>query len=119
MPKRRYEIDGKSWVPIGQAAKFIGTNASGIGKLIEAGKLTGRQSRAGSSILVVDLTQVAQLRAEREQWRKERKPKKAKLPAAPKSYLVPPKEQRIPGHREQMALPMTDAGLSPPWRRSS
>lgn len=117
MPKRRYEIDGRSWVPLATAAKLIGTNAIGVRKLIEEGKLTARQSRAGSSILIVDLVQVAELRAEREQWRKEREPKKAKLPPAPQSYLAPPKRQRIPGHREQMALPMTDAGLGPSWRR--
>jgi hypothetical protein len=117
MPKRRYEINGRSWVPITQAAKLIGTNALGVHKLIEDGKLSHRHSRAGSAIVVVDLMQVANLRAEREQWRKERQPKKAKLPPTSATYSAPPEEQRIPGHREQMALPMADAGRSPPWRR--
>ena len=117
MPKRRYSIDGEAWVPVAVAAKLLGTNAVGVRKLIAEGNLHSRQSRLGSSIVIVNLKQIADLRAEREQWRAERRPKKQKLSAAPASVASPPPTQRIPGHREQYALPMHDAGLTPPWRR--
>jgi hypothetical protein len=117
MPKPRYDLDGEPWVPISKAAKLLGTNVSGVRKLIEEGKLRSRQSRAGSSIIIVALVQIADLRSEREQWRKEREPRKPKVAKSAPFGLLAPKGQRVPGHREQMALPMTDAGKSPSWRR--
>jgi hypothetical protein len=78
--KDRYEIDGRFWIPVGRAARLIGTNAAGLKKLMADGTLDWTQSRANSRILVVDEEAVLRLRGEREQWRKEgghkREPKK-------------------------------------------
>lgn len=117
MPKSRYVIDGQPWVPISHAAKLLGTNALGVWKLIEEGTLPAQPSRAGSSITVVNLVWIANLRAEREQFRKERDPRKPKKPKPAASSPLAPRAQRIPGHREQMALPMPDAGRKSPWKR--
>ena len=72
MPKRQYSIDGEPWIPLSRAAKLLGTNTVGVWTLIEEGKLEGRQSRLGSSIILVNLKRVADLRVAREQWRRER-----------------------------------------------
>ena len=119
MPKARYQIDGEGWVPLSKAAKLLGTNTVHLWKLIEESKLRARPSRVGSSITVVALKELADLRVEREQWRSEakkrQKPKKASTGGT--GFGSPAPSQRIPGHREQYALPMHDSGRTPPWRR--
>lgn len=114
MPKRRYVIDGEQWVPVAAAARLIGTNALGVRKLISEGALRSRQSRLGSRIIVVDLESILRLRAEREQWRKERRPRMPKAAKSAAQTALPPHPQRLPGHREQLALPMTDSGRGRP-----
>ena len=52
--KTTYEIDGKSWIKISDAARLLKTNAIGIRKLMGDGRLEWHQSRANSRTLVVD-----------------------------------------------------------------
>lgn len=54
MPKDRYEIEGRTWLPISRAAKLLGTNAHGVRKLMGEGTLDWRQTRANSRTFVVE-----------------------------------------------------------------
>jgi hypothetical protein len=64
MPKERYEIEGRQWVPISRAAELLATNAQGVRKLMAQGTLDWRQTRANSRTLVVDEQAVMALRKE-------------------------------------------------------
>ena len=62
LTKKRYEIDGEIWLPISRAATLLGTNASGIRKLMAEGALDWRQPRMNSRNFVVREDQVFSLR---------------------------------------------------------
>lgn len=49
-----YEIDGRRWIKISEAARLLKTNAVGIRSMMGDGRLDWRQSRANSRMLVVD-----------------------------------------------------------------
>lgn len=53
MPLARYELDGRTWLPISVAARRLRTNALGVRKLMDDGTLEWRQTRVNSHILVV------------------------------------------------------------------
>ena len=46
--KTTYEIDGKSWIKISDAARLLKTNAIGVRKLMGKDVLEWHQSRANS-----------------------------------------------------------------------
>lgn len=83
MPKDRYEIEGRTWLPISRAAKLLGTNAQGVRKLMGDGSLDWRQPRANSRTMVVDEQAVMALRRERPAPKLKRSPDPlARLPKA-------------------------------------
>lgn len=86
MPKSRYELEGRTWLPVSRAAKLLRTNAQGIRKLMGNGTLDWRQSRANSRVLVVDEQAVMKLWREKAPRKLKRSPdplKMARKPASP------------------------------------
>jgi hypothetical protein len=74
MPKDRYELEGRTWIPISRAAKLLGTNAQGVRKLMGDGTLDWRQSRANSRTFLVEERGVMTLRAKRASPKLRRSP---------------------------------------------
>jgi hypothetical protein len=81
MPKDRYEIEGRTWLPIARAAKLLGTNAQGIRRLMSEGTIEWRQTRANSRTFVVDEARVTALRLERPAPKLKRSPDPLARPA--------------------------------------
>jgi hypothetical protein len=59
-----YTVDGRSWMPIGRAAKLIGTNTATVKRMMGDGRLEWRQNPNGLALLVEE-TGVLALRRER------------------------------------------------------
>jgi hypothetical protein len=89
MPKDRYDIEGRAWLPISHAAKLLGTNAQGIRKLMGEGTLDWRQTRANSRTLVVDEHGVLALKASRPTVRLRRSPDPLASPVKPNPTRAP------------------------------
>ena len=85
MPKDRYEMEGRTWLPISRAAKLLGTNAQGIRKLMADSTLEWRQSRANSRTLVVDELAVMALRRDRPTPKLKRSPDPLTRPPKPET----------------------------------
>ena len=83
MSKGRYEIDGKRWMKVGEAARLLKTNAVGIRTMMGDGRLDWRQTRANSRTFVVDESAVL-----------------AMVKAMP---LTPPKKPKIQDDRARMS----------------
>lgn len=59
-----YTFDGKRWMPIGRAAKLIGTNTATVKRMMGDGRLEWSQNPRGLTLLVEE-TGVLALRRER------------------------------------------------------
>lgn len=59
-----YSFDGKRWMPIGRAAKLIGTNTATVKRMMGDGRLEWSQNPNGLALLVEE-TGVLALRQER------------------------------------------------------
>ena len=51
---KRYDIDGKRWMKVSDAARLLKTNAVGIRTMMGDGRLDWRQTRVNSRTFVVD-----------------------------------------------------------------
>ena len=58
---KRYDIEGRRWIKISEAARILKTNAVGIRKMMGDGRLDWRQTRANSRIFVVEESKVVEL----------------------------------------------------------
>lgn len=52
--KPSYMIDGRTWMPVSRAAALLGTNTTGIKRLMGSGDLDWCQLRPGSTTFLID-----------------------------------------------------------------